>query len=144
MVTPARIHASDAAVPDKTDAPAAQAPAVQPAPQPAAFHEQYDLGAISGERVIALRGAGASQNFFFDMPLTKIISGATLELHYAAPLQRSNESRLELWLNGTRVGSVPIVPGYGSQNETPFPTDLLTKLTRLTSQLQRICTASRP
>ena len=143
MVTPARIHASDAAVPDKTDAPAAQAPAVQPAPQPAAFHEQYDLGAISGERVIALRGTGASQNFFFDMPLTKIISGATLELHYAAPLLRSNESRLELWLNGTRVGSVPIVPGSGSQNEIPLPTDLLTNDNTLTFQLQGSCTACR-
>jgi len=143
MVTPARIHASDAAVPDKTDAPAAQASAVQPAPQPAAFHEQYDLGAISGERVIALRGAGASQNFFFDMPLTKIISGATLELHYAAPLLRSNESRLELWLNGTRVGSVPIMPGSGSQNEIPLPTDLLTNDNTLTFQLQGSCAACR-
>src|SRR5438477_2756108 len=132
MVTPARIHASDVAVPDKTDAPAAQSPAGQPAPQPAAFHEQYDLGAISGERVIALRGTGASQNFFFDMPLTKIISGATLELHYAAPLLRSNESWLELWLNGTRVGSVPIMPGSGLQNEIPLPTDLLTNDNTLT------------
>jgi len=143
MVTPARIHASDAAAPDKTDAPAAQAPAVQAAAQPAAFHEQYELGAISGERVIAMRGAGASQNFFFDMPLTKIISGATLELHYAAPLLRSNESSLELWLNGTRVGSVPIVPGSSSQNEIPLPTDLLTNDNTLTLQLQGSCAACR-
>src|SRR5439155_24834346 len=99
MVTPVPRQPSDPPVPEKTDAPAAQAPAIQPAPQPAAFHEQYDLGAISAERVIALRGTGASQNFFFDMPLPKIISGATLELHYAAPLLRSNQSPPQLWLN---------------------------------------------
>ena len=143
VVTPAKIYGSDAAAPDKTDVPAAQAPAVQPAAQPAAFHERYELSALSGQRVITLQAAGASQNFFLDMPLTKIISGATIELHYAAPLLRSNESTLDLWLNGTRVGSVAIVPGPASQTEIPLPTDLLNNNNTLTFQLQGGCAACR-
>src|SRR5436190_209 len=101
-----------------------------------------ELNALAGRRFITLSGAGSSQNFFLDMPLTKIIGAATLDLHYAAPLLRSGESWLELWLNGTRVGSVPLVPG-SQQTEVPLPADLLTTNNTLTFQLQGNCTACR-
>src|SRR5437764_814575 len=84
-VTNVRLPASTAN-PDTADAPQAQQSAsratVGPAPvspataQPAAFHDQYDLSTLAAQRVIALAGAGTSQNFFLDMPLTKIISSA--------------------------------------------------------------------
>jgi cellulose synthase (UDP-forming) len=109
--------------------------------QPAAFHDQYLLAELSGQKLMTLSGAGASQNLFLDMPLTKIISRATLDLFYAAPWLNPGESWLELWLNGTRVGSLPLQPGSDQQVSVPLPTDLLTNNNTLTFQIQGACAA---
>src|SRR5262249_38296046 len=69
---------------------------------------------------------------------TKITSAATLDLRYTAPLLRPGESWLELWLNGTVVGSVPVVPG-SQRAELWLPTDLLTTENTLTLQLHGTC-----
>jgi cellulose synthase (UDP-forming) len=108
----------------------------------AAFHDQYELGSLAGRGTIAMTGEGASQNFFLDMPLTKIISAASLDLRYQAPLLRAGESRLDVWLNGTRVGTVPLDPG-SQETKVALPSDLLTTNNTLTFQLQGGCTACK-
>lgn len=111
-----------------------------PARPAAAFHDQYELGSLAEHRAIVLTGAGSSRNFFLDMPVTKIISAASLDLRYRAPLVRSGESRLEVWLNGTRAGSVPLNSGP-QEARVELPADLLTTNNTLTLQLEGNCAA---
>jgi len=106
------------------------------------FHDHYELGSIAGTNNVGMSGAGAAQNFFLDMPLTKIISSASLSLHYQAPLVGANESWLDVWLNGTRVGSLPLLPG-SQQTDVALPADLLTNQNTLTLQLQGNCAACK-
>src|SRR5438132_13783341 len=70
-----------------TDTPDAQLAMSKAVPAPA-FHDHYELGAMARRGLITLSGPGSAQNFFLDMPLTKIISGASLDLRYKAPLLR--------------------------------------------------------
>lgn len=104
------------------------------------FHDQYQLGSIAGTKTVSMSGAGSAQNFFLDMPLTKIISSASLNLHYQAPLVRSGEAWLDVWLNGTPVGSLPLLPGT-QQTDVALPADLLTTNNTLTLLLQGKCAA---
>jgi len=106
------------------------------------FHDHYELGSMAGTKNAGMSGAGAAQNFFLDMPLTKIISSASLNLHYRAPLVRANESWFDVWLNGTRVGSLPLLPG-SQQTNVELPADLLTNQNTLTLQLQGGCAACK-
>src|SRR5258708_36835889 len=75
------------------------------------------------------------------MPIRKIISRAAVDLHYAAPMSSPGESWLELWLNGTRVGSIPLQPGSDTRANVSLPTDLLTTNNTVTIQLQGACAA---
>jgi cellulose synthase (UDP-forming) len=130
-LTPLRLEAS-AATPPETPLGVVQ---------PAGFHESYELSAMGAPRIVRLESAGASQNLFFGVPVTKVISSATLSLHYSAPMLRPNEARLELTLNGTRVGAVALSPGTDLQSEIALPTDLLTTDNTLSIQLQGNCAA---
>jgi cellulose synthase (UDP-forming) len=107
--------------------------------QPAPFHDEYELGGGGSQQAFPLQSAGASQNFFFGMPVTKVVSAASLKLHYAAPLVKANEARLALTLNGTEIGNVPLMPGADEQAEITLPTDLLTTDNTLIFQLQGAC-----
>jgi len=141
-----RLHASETADANRSTNENSAAQAQPPGPTStrpaAAFHDQYELGSLAQRGVIALTGAGASQNLFLDMPLTKIISAATLNLQYKAPLLHVGESRLEVWLNGTRVGSIPLDPG-AQETSVSLPGDLLTTNNTITFQLQGNCTACK-
>ena len=130
------LHALDAA--RTPDASNSATPSGNPLAPAAAFHDHYELGAMAEGRALALAGAGSSQNFFLDMPLTKIISEARLELRYNAPQLRGGESWIEVWLNGTSVGSVPLIPGL-QQVSVSLPADLLTSNNTITLQLQGSC-----
>jgi cellulose synthase (UDP-forming)/cellulose synthase operon protein B len=141
LLSPGRVHALDAGT-NHAGASQAQLQARGPLVPSPGFHDQYDLGTLAERRWIALTTAGSSQNFFLDMPLTKIITSATLDLRYNAPLLRAGESSILLWLNGTKVGSVPLAPGK-QQAELPLPTDLLTTQNTLTIQLQGACAACK-
>jgi cellulose synthase (UDP-forming) len=106
--------------------------------QPAAgFHDEYELI----QKAVNMQGAGGAENFFFGVPVTKVISSATLSLRYSAPLLRADESSLELTLNGTRVGGLALVPGSDMQSEIVLPTDLLTSDNTLSIQLAGSCAA---
>jgi len=107
---------------------------------PPTFHEQYDLGTLGIRTMISLRGAGSSQQLFFDLPITKVVSSATLQLYYSTPtVLRRNESVLNLVLNGTQVSSLPLAPGANQQAKIVLPTDLLTTENTVLLQLQGSC-----
>jgi cellulose synthase (UDP-forming) len=97
---------------------------------------------MAARKVISLRGSGTAQQFFFDMPITKVVSSATFQLHYSTtPVLRPNESSLDLMLNGTPVSSLPLIPGADQQSEIVLPTDLLTTENVVALQLQGRCEA---
>jgi len=132
LTTPAKCYGSDTLA-----VTTAGANVTQPAP----FHDEYELGGGGTQQTFPFKAAGASQNFFFGVPVTKVVSAATLRLHYAAPLLQGNESRLELNLNGTSIGTVALTPGSDLQSEIVLPTDLLTTDNTLIFQLQGTCQA---
>jgi cellulose synthase (UDP-forming) len=109
--------------------------------QAAPFHDEYELGGSGSQQAFSLSTAGASQNFFFGVPVTKVVSAASLRIHYAAPLVNPNEVRLELNLNGTEIGTVTLTPGPDEQTEIILPTDLLTTDNTLVFQLEGTCQA---
>src|SRR5215469_12603972 len=108
-------------------------------PQPANFHDDFELSAAGAVRVLRLDKSGASLNFFFGEPVTKVTTHATLKLGYSAPDLRPNEARLALTLNGAAVGSIALVPGPARQTEVALPTDLLTSDNTLSIALQGTC-----
>jgi cellulose synthase (UDP-forming) len=120
---------------------AAQRPDEAAAVTPSMFRDTYELGEIAGQRATALQGPGASLNFHFGVPVTKIISEASLVLRYAAPLLEPGDGRLELLLNGSRIGSVALAPGTGVEVDVPLPTDLLTTDNTLSLRLEGRCAA---
>ena len=106
-----------------TDGSGTPKPAATQAPT---FHEEYQLREIAGPTRISLRGAGATQQLFFDMPITKVVDRASLQLRYSTPaLLHANEITLELTLNGTHVASLPLARGTSLQADIVLPTDLL-------------------
>ncbi len=107
--------------------------------QPANFHDEFGLGAAANTKALSLEGSGASLNFFFDEPVTKVTTNALLNLNYAAPDLRANEARLELTLNGVDVGSIALTPGAAQQARFELPTDLLTSDNTLSVELQGKC-----
>ena len=106
---------------------------------PANFHDQFQLGAASAARTLSLERSGASLNFFFSEPVTKVPTTATLKLTYAAPQLRSAEARLAVTLNHTEVGSIALAPGTAQQAEFVLPIDLLTNDNTLSFELQGTC-----
>src|SRR5215472_12266687 len=109
------------------------------AAQAAAFEEDYVLNTLAATKNAALRRAGASQNFYFAVPVTKVISGATLKLRYSAPTLQPNEAALELTLNGTSAGRVSLAPGSRLEATVTLPTDLLTNDNALSVKIVGSC-----
>ena len=136
LFTPCAVRADNASA----GPTAGQSPSISTSSSAAEFHARYDLAALAGEKAITFSVAGSSQNLFLDMPLTKIISAASIELSYDAPMVKRGETWLELWLNGTRVGSVPLLPGE-QKSAVALPADLLTTNNSMTLQLQGNCAA---
>ena len=99
----------------------------------ATFQEVYELSAIGAPNGIALEGVGVSQNLFFGVPLTKVITSATLGLRYTSRMP--SDGALVLWLNGTRLGLLRFPPGTDVQAEVTLPTDLLITDNTLTLRL---------
>ena len=108
---------------------------------PVMFHDAYELREIGGQTATALERDGASLNFFFGQPVTKILSEATLALRYSAPLAQAGDMRLEMLLNGSRVASIAVTPGRDLHADVPLPADLLTTDNTLTLRLAGRCDA---
>jgi cellulose synthase (UDP-forming) len=107
--------------------------------KPGNFHDEFELGIAGEAKDLSLQESGASLNFFFGEPVTKVTTNATLRLIYAAPNLRPNEARLELALNGAEVGSIVLLPGSVQQTEFALPTDLLANDNTLSFRLQGTC-----
>jgi len=107
--------------------------------RPANFHDEFALGAAGSAKTLSLERSGASLNFFFGEPVTKVTTNAILQLGYAAPDLGSNEARLDVTLNGAEVGSIVLVPGPSQGTEFVLPTDLLTNNNTLSLELQGTC-----
>ena len=103
------------------------------------FRDEFELGIAGEAKDLSLHGSGASLNFFFGEPVTKVTTNATLRLNYAAPNLRPNEAQLEVTLNGAEVGSIILLPGPVQQIEFTLPTDLLTNDNTLSFQVQGTC-----
>jgi cellulose synthase (UDP-forming) len=114
--------------------------------QPANFHDEFELGNAGEAKDLSLQGSGASFNFFFGEPVSKVTTNATFRLNYAAPDLHANEARLELTFNGAEVGSIALSSGPAQQAEFALPADLLTNDNTLSFQLQGNCAtcASKP
>ncbi len=93
------------------------------------FEEVYDLAALGHPKPVLLRGADGAFRLDFGIPITKVVSDATLLLRYrAAPELVASESHLELLLNGVEVGTIPIVQsgtGAASEVHVTLPAELL-------------------
>lgn len=112
--------------------------------QPADFHDEFDLSASAAARALELQKSGASLNWFFGEPVTKVTTQATVKLRYSAPDLRAHEARLELTLNGAVVGSIGLTPGMSQEIELALPTDLLTNDNTLSVELQGTCASCNP
>jgi cellulose synthase (UDP-forming) len=116
-------------------------PARLDAQQSNTFQETYRLSAITGSPDgVALHGPRAVEDAFFDVPVTKIIREATLELRYES-IVAPDETILELWLNGTRVADLSPVAGLDMLANLSLPTDLLTTANTLSFRLRGTCAA---
>ena len=143
-----RAHAATASMfalvvltPELSVAQQSQPQAAVREPAPVMFHDAYELREIGGQTTTALQRDGASLNYFFGVPVTKIISEATLTLRYAAPLAGQGDLHLEMLLNESRVGSIAVTPGREVQFDVPLPADLLTTDNTLTLKLEGRCDA---
>lgn len=109
--------------------------------EPADFHDEFELGTAGTTKSLAIWGNGASLKFFFDEPVTKVTTNATLQISYAAPHLQPNEARLVLTLNGADVGSIALTPGAAQHAEIQLPTDLLVNDNTLSVEFQGNCAA---
>lgn len=103
------------------------------------FNEDYVIGGSMAAKGTTLQGSGATQNFYFSMPVTKVISSAILKLRYAAPQLRPNEAGLDLTLNGSSAGHLMLTPGADHDAEIILPTDLLTNDNTLSLKVTGTC-----
>jgi cellulose synthase (UDP-forming) len=120
-----------AARPKPADAKTAEASAVTAQRSAAAgeFEEVYDLAALGHPKPVLLRGADGVFRLDFGIPITKVVSDATLLLRYrAAPELVASESHIELLLNGVEVQTIPIVQsgtGAAAEVRVTLPAELL-------------------
>lgn len=93
------------------------------------FEEVYDLAALGHPKPVLLRGADGVFRLDFGIPITKVVSDATLLLRYrAAPELVASESHLQLLLNGVEVETIPIVQsgtGAAAEVRVTLPAELL-------------------
>ena len=99
----------------------------QPAPQhqPAAvtsvapgFQDQRNLASLGDKTNLILRGNSSRANVYFGIPITKLVLNASIEISYrVSPGLLSGSSQINLILNGSKVGSVPVA-GSGENGNT--------------------------
>jgi cellulose synthase (UDP-forming) len=123
-----------AAVPTGVAAPAAKA----------TFSDSLDLVALGQKNALSLEGAQARANLNFGLPLTKVVTQATLLLNYRASVAlAATVSVVNVALNGQQIASVPVtqspVPETLTSVEVPIPADLLISDNTLSLTLDGRC-----
>ena len=113
-------------------------------PSSSNFSDSYDLFSLGQRQPIVLRGAEARTNLSFPVPITKVVTHATLLLNYrmsAAVAPRV--SVINLSMNGASVGSVPVLQSSEPEQlisaQVDLPADILARDNTLTLELQARC-----
>ncbi len=111
------------------------------------FREQRSFEALGYRSGILLRRSGSHSNVYFGVPLTKLVGTASLDLRYrVSPGLVSGTSRINILLNGSPVGSVPVAGSADSastiaRTEVAVPAELFLSENTLTFELIGSCTA---
>ena len=113
-------------------------------PLPGEFNDTYDLPSLGQKRAVLLRGAEARANLTFRVPITKVVTQATLLLNYrVSAAMASRVSVIDLSINGASVGTLPIAqspePEQLISAPVDLPADLLASDNTLTFQMQARC-----
>jgi cellulose synthase (UDP-forming) len=118
------------------------------APAPPGFEEVRDFRMLGERQPIVLRGTDVQAALNFSLPLAKVATEARLGLNYQlSPLLDASKSQLQVVLNGSYVGSVPLERGGAgadalSHAELAVPAELLIAQNTLTFQLKGQCAAA--
>ncbi len=90
----------------------ARAQTVAPTPDTnPTFNDSYDLISLGEKQPLVMRGASATSQVLFRIPLTKVVTGAHLDLRYrVSPNLMPAVSQLHVILNGTPVAAIPVAP----------------------------------
>ncbi len=109
------------------------------------FRESYDFKALGEKQPLMMRGADASSQVFFRIPVTKVVTQAHLDLRYRVSANLTPQaSQIHVSLNGTPIGSVAITqntvePESLNHAVVDLPADLLTGENVLIFQLLGKC-----
>lgn len=112
------------------------------------FEEVRDFRLLGERQPIVLRGKEVQAALNFSLPLAKVATEAHLGLNYQlSPVLDASKSELQVILNGSYVGSVPLERGGAgsdafSHSELPIPAELLIAQNTLVFQLRGQCAGS--
>jgi cellulose synthase (UDP-forming) len=110
----------------------------------ATFNDALDLAAMGHNRALALHGSQGYGSLTFGIPLTKVVTEATLLLNYRVSIGLAEKvSVVNILLNGTPVATLPVtqppVPESVIALEIQIPADLLTSDNTLALTLDGRC-----
>jgi cellulose synthase (UDP-forming) len=114
-------------------------------PATPAFEEVRDFRLLGERQPIVLRGTDVQAALNFSLPLAKVATEARLGLNYQlSPQLDASKSELQVVLNGSYVGSIPLEQGGAgadafSHAELAIPAELLIAQNTLTFQLKGQC-----
>jgi cellulose synthase (UDP-forming) len=108
------------------------------------FEESYDLKALGRKEPIVLKGTEARTNLYFGVPVTSVVTQASLIVSYRAAVALAPRvSTLDVHLNESVVASIPIVqsaePESLMSTEVSIPADLLISDNALILELKGRC-----
>jgi cellulose synthase (UDP-forming) len=104
------------------------------------FKESYDFSTLGQNKAISLRGPDSRYLLYFSVPITKVVSTASLQLRYSTPHElKPDEALLNISVNGVPVASVPLLAGTNRDVRVALPQDLLTSDNALGFELTGRC-----
>ncbi len=105
------------------------------------FTDSFELPTLIEHGRNVLSDNDAEVRLVFTLPLTKVVSDATLFLEYKTAAELSSGARINLNLNGVDVSTIPAEkPGSRGLNETriDLPAELLSKDNKITLRLSAL------
>lgn len=108
------------------------------------FSDSYDLTALGQKEAVLLKGNNARATISFGVPVTKVVTQASIEIGYRASSELAPKlSTIDISLNGSPVSSVPIGdtsdPESVESAELQLPAELLVADNTLTFELKGKC-----
>jgi cellulose synthase (UDP-forming) len=108
------------------------------------FSDSYDLTALGQKEAVLLKGNTARAAISFGVPVTKVVTQASIEIGYRASSELAPKlSTIDISLNGAPVSSVPLGdtsdPESVQSAEVELPAELLVADNTLTFELKGKC-----